>query len=51
LERIEADLRHALPNVTVFTHLESLNDPASGNDMALDRVEAAPVDTPTKSIR
>jgi len=51
LERIEADLRHALPNVTVFTHLEALNDPASGDDMALDRVEAAPVDTPTKSIR
>ena len=51
LERIEADLRHALPNVTVFTHLESLNDPASGDDMALDRVKAAPVDTPTKSIR
>jgi cation diffusion facilitator family transporter len=51
LERIEADLRHALPNVTVFTHLEALNDPASGDDMALDRVEAAPVDTPTRSIR
>ena len=40
LERLEADLRHELPNVTVFTHLESLNDPASWHDTALDRVDA-----------
>ncbi len=39
LERIEADIRHALPTAAVFTHLESLNDPASWDDMALDRVE------------
>ena len=37
LESIEADIRHALPNVTVFTHLESLNDPASWDDTNLDR--------------
>jgi cation diffusion facilitator family transporter len=37
LERIEADIRHVLPGVTVFTHLESLNDPASWDDTALDR--------------
>jgi cation diffusion facilitator family transporter len=37
LESIEADIRHALPNVTVFTHLESLNDPASWDDTSLDR--------------
>jgi len=48
LERIEADIRHALPTVTVFTHLESLNDPASGDDTALDRADAPPVDPPTK---
>jgi cation diffusion facilitator family transporter len=48
LERIEASLRHALPNVTVFTHLESLNDPASGEDLALDRADAPPVDSPPK---
>lgn len=44
LEKIEGDLRHALPNLTVFTHLESLNDPASYDDTALDRAEplAAP---------
>jgi cation diffusion facilitator family transporter len=48
LERIEADIRQALPTVTVFTHLEPLNDPASWDDMALDRAEVLPVDTPTK---
>jgi cation diffusion facilitator family transporter len=39
LERIEADIRQVLPSVTVFTHLESLNDPASFEDIALDREE------------
>lgn len=42
LERIEADLRRTLPNITVFTHLESLNDPSSWDDAALDRPEATP---------
>lgn len=37
LEQIEADVRAALPNVTVFTHLESLDDPASWDDVTLDR--------------
>ncbi|MEI6675759.1 MAG: cation diffusion facilitator family transporter [Verrucomicrobiota bacterium] len=37
LERIEADIRAALPNATVFTHLESLDDPASWEDETLDR--------------
>ncbi len=37
LEKIESDLREALPNVTVLTHLESLDDPASWDDMSLDR--------------
>ena len=37
LEQIEADVRRALPNSTVFTHLESLDDPASWDDVALDR--------------
>jgi len=39
LERIEADIRHVLPSVTIFTHLESLNDPASWDDTNLDRLE------------
>jgi cation diffusion facilitator family transporter len=37
LEDIEADIRSALPGVIVFTHLESLNDPASWEDTELDR--------------
>jgi len=40
LESIEEDIRHALPTAAVFTHLESLNDPASWDDMALDRAVA-----------
>ncbi len=39
LEQIEADVRQTLPHVTVFTHLESLNDPASWEDISLDRME------------
>jgi cation diffusion facilitator family transporter len=39
LEKIELDLRGALPNITVFTHLESLTDPASWEDTTLDRPE------------
>jgi cation diffusion facilitator family transporter len=38
LEHIEADIRAAFPAVTVFTHLESLEDPSSWDDQALDRV-------------
>jgi len=37
LEQIEADIRAALPNSSVFTHLESLEDPASWEDQGLDR--------------
>jgi cation diffusion facilitator family transporter len=37
LEMIETSICQALPNVTVFTHLESLDDPASWKDTELDR--------------
>src|SRR5829696_9166283 len=37
LEAIEDDISAALPSTTVFTHLESLDDPASFADTALDR--------------
>lgn len=37
LERLEHDIRVVLPTATVFTHLESLDDPASWEDEALDR--------------
>ncbi|MEP7356268.1 MAG: cation transporter dimerization domain-containing protein, partial [Anaerolineales bacterium] len=46
LERIEADVRRELPNVTVFTHLESLNDPASWDDTNLDRAALPAVEPP-----
>jgi cation diffusion facilitator family transporter len=39
LETIEADIRKVMPNTTVFTHLESLNDPASWEDTNLDRTD------------
>jgi cation diffusion facilitator family transporter len=39
LEKIEAEVRSAFPSATVFTHLESLNDPASWEDTSLDRAE------------
>ena len=48
LERIEADIRHALPSVTVFTHLESRSDPASWEDTSLDRMETPPIESPGK---
>jgi cation diffusion facilitator family transporter len=37
LERIEADIREALPLVSVLTHLEPLEDPAAHDDLDLDR--------------
>lgn len=37
LEQIEARLREALPHVSVFTHLEPIEDPASFLDQHLDR--------------
>ena len=48
LESVEADIRRALPNVTVFTHLESLDDPASWDDTNLDRAETPPTESPVK---
>lgn len=39
LEHIEGDLVDALPGLTVTTHLEALEDPASYADQSLDRLE------------
>ena len=36
-ERIEEDLRHAIPNLIVFTHMEPLEDPVSWEDVKLER--------------
>jgi len=37
LEKIERDIRGEVPGLTVFTHLEPLNDPVSWADATLDR--------------
>lgn len=37
LEQIEAEIRGAVPNITVFTHLEAIEDEASWDDASLDR--------------
>ncbi len=37
LERIEEDIRAAIPDTTVFTHLEPLEDPVSFEDTSLER--------------
>ena len=37
LEQVEADIRGALGRVTVFTHLEPIEDPAAWEDIHLDR--------------
>jgi cation diffusion facilitator family transporter len=42
LEQIENNICHALPEATVFTHLESLDDPASWEDIALERNRSNP---------
>lgn len=42
LERIEADIRRAIPNATVFTHLESLDDRSSWEDQKLERADQTP---------
>jgi cation diffusion facilitator family transporter len=36
-ERVESDIRAALPRTTVITHVEPLEDPVSQEDIALDR--------------
>lgn len=37
LERIEAEIRDAVPRLTVFTHLEPVEDPVSWHDQGLER--------------
>jgi cation diffusion facilitator family transporter len=37
VERLEADIRTVLPQSTVLTHLEPIEDPVSHEDIALDR--------------
>jgi len=37
VEEIERDVRAAVPNATVLTHLEAIDDPAAWQDEGLDR--------------
>lgn len=37
LERIEEDVRRAVPRITVFTHLEPIEDPVAWHDTTLER--------------
>lgn len=47
LEQIEGEIRAALPAMSVFTHLEALNDPISYADTELDRTpQIAQIETP-----
>lgn len=40
LEEIESDIRQAVPSITVFTHIEPIEDPLSWEDEQLDRAQA-----------
>jgi cation diffusion facilitator family transporter len=39
IEAVESDIRAQLEGVTVFTHLEPLEDPSSWDDTTLDRID------------
>ena len=45
LERIEEDIRQAVADAAVFTHLESLDDPASWEDQTLERKHSGKTQT------
>ena len=47
LERIEREIRQAIPRTTVLTHLEAIEDPASYADEALDRSPETAAPEPT----
>lgn len=51
VERIEEDICRVLPNTVVFTHLESLSDPNSWDDDALDRERRPDVDSETERLK
>lgn len=44
LERIEEEVRHAVPDSTVFTHLEPIEDPLSFQDERLERADGAEIE-------
>ncbi|HEX2558172.1 MAG TPA: cation diffusion facilitator family transporter [Nitrososphaera sp.] len=40
VEKVEEDIRQSLPNTTIFTHLEPVEDPVSWQDTHLDRQQS-----------
>jgi cation diffusion facilitator family transporter len=49
LEQIEEEVRGAVPNSSVFTHLEPIEDPVSFADVSLERAEETPRRAPESS--
>lgn len=50
LEEIEENIRRAIPNVSVFTHLEPLTDPAAWDDIHLDRPSCREQEDPCREF-
>ncbi len=48
LEQIEGEIRAVVPNTTVTTHLEPLEDPCSWEDLSLDREKPLPGERPAR---
>jgi divalent metal cation (Fe/Co/Zn/Cd) transporter len=42
LERMEEEIRRDVPDATVFTHLEPIEDPVSFQDLRLERLPEGP---------
>ena len=47
IERVESDLREAIPNCHITSHLEPIDDPCSMDDQELDRMAAYPTKADT----
>jgi cation diffusion facilitator family transporter len=47
-ERLELEIAAAVPNATVMTHLEAVEDPTSFQDQELDRAPSAPTAPPSQ---
>lgn len=47
IERVESDLREAIPNCHITSHLEPIDDPCSMDDQELDRMAACPTKADT----
>jgi hypothetical protein len=48
---VEAQIRDAVPHAAVLTHVEPLEDPASWQDVGLDRDDAALIQPIQEDVR